>query len=176
MLFSRIKLNRKRHLLLKELSEKSLEQDIESQIGKVDADLIGLSFKEVRTLLGVSKQQVELVISELEKNNEIGFYEFKERGCFIITNGIAALAEKKYKRKNQDIYLNWLRNFVQLFIPVISLIIAYVALTTSITKNQKEQNIEIEKLEQRIESLEKSKIKLKKNASDVNAPLTRSPK
>lgn len=153
MQFHRIKLNHKRHFLLKKLSEKFLEQD-DNKSQNLTADLIGLSFKEIDSLLNVNLEQRELIISELEKNKEIDFYEFKERGCFIDKNGFSALAEKKYINRNHDIYLNWLRNFVQLFIPVASLIIAYVALSMNIAKNKKENSEEIKSLENRIEQLE----------------------
>ncbi len=153
MQFNRIKLNRKRHFLLKKLSEKFLEQ-ADNKSPNLTADLIGFSFKEIDSFLKVNTEQRELIISELDKNNEIDFYEFKERGCFIDKNGLSALAEKKYINRNQDIYLNWLRNFVQLFIPVASLIIAYVALSMNIAKNKKENNAEIKSLENRIEKLE----------------------
>lgn len=155
MQFNRIKQNRKRHYLLQKLSEKFLEQaDNKSQ--SLTGDLIGLSFKQIDSLLKVNIEQRELILSELDKSKEIVFFEFEDRGCFINKNGLSALAEKKYINRNQDIYLNWLRNFVQLFIPVASLIIAYFALSMTISKNKKENSEEIKTLENRIEKLENS--------------------
>ena len=155
MQLNRIKLNQKRHFLLKKLSEKFLEQ-ADNYSPNLKADLLGLSYKQIDSLLNVTLHERELIISELDKNKEIGFYQFQERGCFIDKNGLSALAEKKYINRNHDIYLNWLRNFVQLFIPVASLIIAYIALSTNSTKNKKENNEAIQSLEYRIEQLENS--------------------
>ena len=161
MQFHRINLNRKRHFLLKKLSEKFLEQ-ADNNGSNLTADILGLSFEQIDSLLNVKIKERELIISELDINKEIAFYEFKERGCFIDKNGFSALAEKKYINRNQDIYLKWLRNFVQLFIPVASLIIAYVALSMNIAKNKKENNEEIKNLENRIEQIENRKSVIKK--------------
>ena len=145
--------NRTRHFLLKKLSEKFIQN---SENSSVNADIIGLSYAEIDLLLKRNKKTRELVLSELEKSEEIVFYNLKEKGCFIEPkNGISAFTEKKYLRRNEDIIINWLKNIVQIFIPIASLIIAYLALTLKINTFQKSNSKEVEKLEMKIKSLEK---------------------
>jgi len=46
-------------------------------------------------LLKSGKNDIELVLSELEKSEEIVFYNLKEKGCFINPkNGLSSFVEK----------------------------------------------------------------------------------
>lgn len=148
-----MRLNRTRHFLLKKLSEKFIDN---SENPSDQADVVGLSYSEIDLLLKNNKKNRELVLSELEKSEEIVFYNLKEKGCFIEPkNGLSAFADKKYLRKNNEIIINWLKNFVQIFIPVASLIIAYLALTLKINSFQKTNSKEIKNMELKINELEK---------------------
>ncbi len=159
--------NRTRHSLLKKLSEKFLkEKDNPSN----QADVIGLTYEEIDLFLKNKKGKRELIFSELEKANEIVFFDLdSKKGCFIeLKNGLSALTEKKYLKRNNTIILNWLRNFVQIFIPVASLLITILALSMNIEKNKKVNDEKIEKLELRIEQLEKSLTKKEIEIDSIN--------
>jgi len=146
--------NRIRHSLLKKLSEKLL-REIDNPSDQ--ADVIGMSYEEIDLFLKNKKGERALILSELEKSDEIVYFNLTTKGCFIEPkNGLSALTEKKYLKRNNAIILNWLRNFVQIFIPIASLLIALLALSINIEKNKKANNKKIEKLELRIEQLEKS--------------------
>lgn len=148
-----MRLNRTRHYLLKKLSEKFIEN---RENPSDQADSVGLSYAEIDLLLKSNKKNRELVLSELEKCDEIVYYNLKEKGCFIEPkNGLSALTEKKYLRKNEEIIINWTKNIVQIFIPIASLIIAYLALTLKINTFQKTNTKEIEQIEQKLIKLEK---------------------
>jgi len=148
-----MRLNRTRHFLLKKLSEKFIDNN---ENPSEQADVVGLSFSEIDSLLKNDKKIRELVLYELEKSEEIVFYNLKEKGYFIEpTNGLSAFAEKKYLRKNDEIIISWLKNFVQIFIPIASLIIAYLALTLKINSFQKANSKEIKNMELKINELEK---------------------
>jgi hypothetical protein len=140
-----MRLNRARHFLLKKLSEKFINNN---ENPNKNADVVGLSLHEIDLLLRRNKKNRELILSELEKSGEIVYYNLMEKGCFIEPiNGLSAFAEKKYLRKNNDIIINFLKNFVQIFIPIASMIIAYLALTIKldvIEKSYKIKNIELE--------------------------------
>lgn len=149
-----MRFNLKRHKLLTKLSEKYFEHT-DNFSSNLDAELIGLTNNQIQSFLKINNKERELILSELEKMDEIVPYGYAEKGYFIEpTKGLSAVTEKKYVKRNNDIILNWLRNFAQIFIPIASLIIAYLALSMNIAKNKKEYNEEIKSLENRIEQLE----------------------
>ena len=166
-----MRFNRKRHLLLEKLSEKFIAGTDNSKTN-LHADIIGLNFSEIDSLLKVSKAERELVLSELDKNKEIVFFDLKEEGCFIDTNGLAALTDKKYKKKNEDIIINWFKVFVQIIVPILALLVAVLSLTTKFDSLKKqsdkelqkintiiqEQKVRIEKLERKTKTLPNRKI------------------
>lgn len=140
--------------MLQKLSEKFFKNSDDTK-SNLDADIVGLSLIEIDTLLKIDKNTRELILSELEKADEIVFYNLGEKGCFIEPkNGLSALTSKKYIKQNQDIILTWSRNFVQIFIPVASLLIAFIALSLNISKTKIENSEEINKLELKIEHLD----------------------
>ncbi|TJY31311.1 hypothetical protein [Pontimicrobium aquaticum] len=128
----------------------------------VTADRVGLTFDEIEEKLKISPHKRELILSELNKADEIVFFSLDKLGCMIDEkNGIPALTDKKYINRNWKIILDWIKNFVQIVIPVLALVIAYVSLTSKLdslkTQSDKElqevKNIMLEQ-KKRIEELE----------------------
>jgi len=143
-----------RHSLLKKFSKKFLDnQDIKSG----DADIVGLTLNEIDEFLQHKKDKRDLILSELYKSEEIVSFNLDEKGYFIEPyKGLSAIAEKKYLRKNHKIILDWLRNFVQIFIPVASLLIAFIALSINLKERENETKILRNKLniiENRVDSI-----------------------
>lgn len=148
-----MELNKTRHYILKNLSKKFINNNDNP---RKEANVVGLSFSEIDLLLKKNKNFRDLVLSELYKSNEIVFYDLKEKGCFIEPhNGLSAFAERKYLKKNEDILIKWLKNFVQIFIPIASLIVAYLALTIKLNNIEKSNTKEIKDIEIKINELEK---------------------
>ena len=151
-----MRLNRTRHFVLKKLSQKFIDNN-ENENNK--ADVVGLSFNEIDALLKVTKKKRELILSELDRCNEIVFYELEQKGFFIEPKiGLSALSEKKYLRKNEDIIIKWLKNIVQIFIPIASLLIAYLALTIKINSNNNLNSKQMKIIEMKIKKIEKELI------------------
>lgn len=73
-----MRFNRKRHYVLKILSEKFINEELKL-VGKrnVNADHFGLTYDEIEKLLKISPHKRELVLSELYKANEIVFLTLK---------------------------------------------------------------------------------------------------
>jgi hypothetical protein len=158
--------NLARHSLLKELAKKfgSFGSN-ENDESKIQASLVGLTLSEIDSHLKLSKAERELVLSGLGDAKEIEAFRDgfdKVAGYFITDNvGLNSFVEKKYLHKNNDIILNWLKNIVQLFIPVASLTVAILALSLKFDSRDKILNQKIEsskdniiKLNERINNLE----------------------
>jgi hypothetical protein len=163
--------NRKRHLILGKLIERRNESfnTLYSDHNKT-ADDLGLDFNKVESILNVTNTKRELILSELYINEEIvSFNLYGENGCFVTDYGVTSYANKKYLKKNEDVIINWLKNFVQIVIPVLALVITYISLTTKMdslkTLSDKElrevKNI-MQNQKERIELLE-SKTKILPN-------------
>ncbi|WP_031425460.1 hypothetical protein [Flavimarina sp. Hel_I_48] len=129
----------------------------------IPAELVGLSFKHIEKELNINSYQRELMLSELDKSEEIIFYHLEERGCYIDQkNGFAALSNRKYINQHWSIILDWIKNFVQIVIPVLALIVAYISFTSKMNSIKMQYDKELQDvkniiLEQkdRLEELEK---------------------
>src|SRR5690606_23926697 len=105
---------------------------------------------EIESLLKDSKAERELVLSELDKNQEIEIFDLKEKGCMINDkHGLAAFDSKKYKKMNEDIIIDWIKVFVQIVVPILSLVITILVILKDDSKTTKE----IQAIEQKIQSL-----------------------
>jgi len=159
--------NRTRHLLLKKLAEKYIAN--RDKNGK--ADRLGLKMDEIDLLLGHRKKDRDLIISELGKSKEIHAFDINGKGFFITpSEGLSAYSEGKYLKRNNDIILKWLRNFVQIFIPIASLVVAILALSLKIEKVQQDMEKDVQRINKRIDSLNKSldeKVKSKGRKKDT---------
>ncbi|GAL69085.1 hypothetical protein [Jejuia pallidilutea] len=156
-------LNRKRHKTLKLLSVSR----IQFESGQSDSKTkFGMSFDELQKELKCDRTKCELIFSPLYSNEEIKYTNVDVEGLISTRKGLTAFSEKKYLKENDKIIVNWLRNFVQIVIPVLALLIAYVSLTTKLEslKTQSDKELQVVKksmLEQkeRIKELEnKTKI------------------
>ena len=139
--------NRKRHLLLKVLSRKLLEYP-KKRGEKIDGRLVGLTFEEIDVLLQTDQVERHLILSELISSEEIiNFNTNSGLGVFIEPRiGVSAFSNKKYLNRNWQIIKQWTLNFVQIVIPVLSLLIA--ALVVIKKDNRTIQKIEL--LEQKL--------------------------
>lgn len=155
--------NLARHSMLKKLAERLFS--IENNEAQIQASLVGLTLAEIDNHLSRSTTERELILSGLSDAKEIEAFkdEFdRVSGYFITDNiGLNSFVEKKYLNRNNDIILNWLKNVVQLLIPIASLAVAALALTLKMNTFEKDtiqkiQTIksEIIKLNSRIDKIE----------------------
>ncbi|TDQ28158.1 hypothetical protein CLV82_2960 [Zeaxanthinibacter enoshimensis] len=80
--------------------------------------------------------------------------EFKKDdwyGCYINpSNGLESLSNKKYQVRNRKIIKDGLIDFVQIAVPVLSLLITILV----IVRDDSKRNSEIEAIEEKIEKLQ----------------------
>lgn len=152
--------NLTRHLLLKKLSEKYIATRDTKRDG---ADIIGLRLEEIDEILGNRKKDRDLIVSELGNCKEIHAFNIQGKGFFITpSEGLSAFSEEKYLKKNNDIILRWLKNFVQIFIPLVSLLIAVLALWLRINTTNETNRKEMERLELKMNGIEEKVNKIEK--------------
>ncbi|WP_299278932.1 hypothetical protein [uncultured Psychroserpens sp.] len=153
--------NRKRHKVLKSLSESRIKFD--SGTGESGWKL-GVGFDTLCKSLKCDREKLEVILSELYLNKDIEYTNVDVDEVFSTQQGLVTFASKKYIKENNKLILNWLKNFNQILIPVLSLIIAIVALTIKFNSIQKEiENnlsekylIQIDDLQNQIDSLKKN--------------------
>ncbi|GAA4276000.1 hypothetical protein [Aquimarina mytili] len=99
--------------------------------------------------------ELEKISSELYQNKEIGYYDYDFKGLYIEEKGVASYSNKKY----YSLFINWITDSiklgVQIFIPVLSLLIAYMALSLKLKNTNIENERRIIHLENKLKYFEK---------------------
>tara|TARA_R110002111_G_scaffold261382_2_gene334211 strand:- start:249 stop:761 length:513 start_codon:yes stop_codon:yes gene_type:complete len=154
-----INLNRKRHKTLKLLSDSF----IKFNSNQTESDLkFGVSFNELMSELKCDRNKLEIIIGTLYLNEEVKYTNVDVEGLISTLKGFNSFLDKKYIKENDKIIINWLRNFVQIVIPVLALVVAVLTLISkwdnlkmqSDKELQEVKNI-MQKQKERIELLEK---------------------
>ena len=159
--------NRTRHKALLILSKK-FNKLLNEKTGSIGGNEIGLSNEELNSLLNIDDRKRRLVFSELFKNEEVMPYHLDGiSGCFIHSEkGLESLANERYLERNREIIINWIKDLVQIAIPVLSLIITILVIIRDHTKRNKE----MQQIEQKVEELKKNikSMELKHNNYKTN--------
>lgn len=151
--------NRKRHKTLEFLSDNFIE--FESGERKPNFKL-GKSFEDIVFELKIDAKITEQIFSRLYLDGEVKFTNAHwKNGLYLTQKGLSSFTSKKYLKENENIVLNWLKVFTQIIIPILSLIIAVLALSlkfNSITdsvekKVNKLHKLELKRLELKLDSI-----------------------
>jgi len=160
-----MKYNRTRHRVLGFLAKK-FNEDLSSK----RADDSGLNFSEIDNLLRKKKNQRTLIVSELFKEKEIEYFRLNQVEGYMInpTLGLSAYSEKKYLKRNHEIIINWLKNLVQIIIPIAT--VAILALGLRIKNTDKAINKKFDVMNQKIINLEEkvNQLEILKNDTIIN--------
>lgn len=144
--------NRKRHKVLGLLSKSRIQFDS----GKIESDFkLGVSFEELQKELKCDLNTCELIYSTLYYEKEVEHTDTAVYGLFSTQKGLTSYSEKKYLKENEKLIVNYLRNFVQIVIPILSLIVAILALTLKLDNVKEETDRKIEHLKKTIDEQEK---------------------
>lgn len=160
-------LDLKRHKLLELLSK----QRNNVELDKAEYNALGVSFEKIYKKLNCNEDELKLITSELYTADEIGYHDtYNIIGLFAKDKGLSAFANKKYSRIFWKRIADLTKNAVQIIIPILSLLIAFFALTIKIETLNSETEDKIDKIEKEIDSL-KSQI-LKNNLDLKNKNIT----
>lgn len=159
--------NCKRHELLSILSNQLTLNEL-SHISE-EGDFVDkqLSYSYILEKLKVSDYELNILIKELTENSEINYYlwnDDEKRGLFATSKGLTSFANKKYSKASLSIKKNNIKDFVQIVIPVLSLLATILVIYTT----YKREEIKSEKQEKRIENLENQLKKVKKSVDETN--------
>jgi len=153
----------KRHKLLGILSKQ--RNDLE--LKKAEYNALGVPFEKIYAELNCNEDELKLITSELYSADEIGYHDAHNIvGVFAKDNGLSAFANKKYSRIYWKRISDLTKNAVQIVIPILSLLIAFIALTIKIETLNKSTENKIDNLEKQVielkTELEQNKINIKK--------------
>jgi len=143
--------NLKRHKLLYILSTQKTLKELKG-INNSDENIYiekHLSYLYILKVLKVSGYELNILMKELTENNEIDYYLWNDedkRGLFATSKGLTSFANKKYIKLFWDNIINNSKSVVQIFIPILSLIIAYLAITTKLDNKKKQDEKELQEV------------------------------
>lgn len=166
--------NLKRNKLLKSLSKNHFEANSEKQ--NTDFKL-GLSFSDIDETLKVNPFIREKICAKLLSEKEIVFTNTKVTGFFLTDKGFDSYSSEKYVVENNKIIILYIKNFVQIVIPLLSLIIAVLALSlkfNSITENIEEKvnsknEKQVKSIELKLDSILKLQNKMEHHPNTLNS-------
>lgn len=155
--------NLKRYKILKLLFEQySLYNSDHNHNYYVTCDEVIKNFK-------FTNIEFDAIISLLKSNDEVEFYNVNGIKAILITdNGILAFNTRKYLKIYQKSIKDGVMYFVQTFIPVLSMIIALIAVSN--TRNQKIDMLEIklQKMEIDLKNIYKNQYDNQLHKSNAN--------
>lgn len=150
-------LNLKRHNLLEILSKQSIDFDLHKTTD------FSVSSNTILKKLNINELFLNSIISELNINKEIDYYfwnDIEKKGLFVTPLGVSSYSNKKYKKLFYLNIKNNLKDFVQIIIPILSLLITLLVVKDNLSKESK-FNTQVKELKERIESLENRRNTLK---------------
>ncbi len=166
--------NLKRHKILESLSKNHFEANSEK---RSENFRLGLSFLEIDRILKVNPFIREKICSKLLSEKEIGYTNTQVTGFFLTDKGFDSYSSEKYIIENNKIIVKYIKNFVQIAIPILSLVIAVLALSlkfNSITKNIEEKvnsknEKQIKSIELKLDSILNLQNKKKNSSNTLNS-------
>jgi len=139
-----IKINKKRHKILKLLSDSFIK--FNSNIRDENFKL-GISFDELQRELKCNRHELEIIIVSMYNQNEVKHTNVDVYGLISTSNGFDSYVDKKYLKANTKIIINILKNFTQIVIPVLSLVVAILTITIKLDILKKQYDKELQRLE-----------------------------
>lgn len=157
----------KRHKLLELLSKH--RNNVE--LNKAKHNALGVAFEDIFKELNCNEDELCIITSELYTSDEIGYHNAHSiTGLFAKDKGLTAFSNKKYKKLWWDNLFNISKNIVQILIPIFSLIIAYVALTTKSNNLHKHYEKELQEVKllllKQQEDIKQLEYRIKKNQTE----------
>ena len=129
---------------------------------------LGVSFTVIESELKCTDVFLRQSISELYDNKEIGYHDtYDIIGVHATEKGVASFSNKKYLRIYWTSIKDSIKYWFQILVPVLSLLVALVAVSHDLKKHNEETNIQLKEMKLQIELLQSQieQIKFHKNDS-----------
>ncbi len=137
--------NLKRHKILEILSKQFIKVETEDS-----SEAIGVSFEDLQVKLNCSKIELRRVSSTLYDNKEVDYMDIGLVGMFATEKGLSAYSDEKYKRESNLRLKNNIKDIVQIVVPILSLLIAYLALSFKINKLNEQNEKELKEINKKL--------------------------
>lgn len=98
------------------------------QIDENNMFLRGISIKDLLLKINISEIELNIIISELYENKEI---KKGHDGLIIEKSGIASFTNKKYLKIYKSYVITNLKDIIQIIVPILTSIIAIIAISNS---------------------------------------------
>jgi hypothetical protein len=152
--------NRKRHKVLELLSKSRIQFDS----GRTEPNFkLGVSFDDLKKELECDLDTCELIYSKLYYEKEVEYTDTSVKGLFSTQKGLTSFSEKKYLKENEKIIVNYLRNFVQIAVPILSLTVAILAISLKINNAKEDTDNKIMILKKKLDNQQKIIQEMKQN-------------
>jgi hypothetical protein len=142
-----------RHNLLELLSEKYVAS-------MNNNDELGYPYSYLKTKFNVNEKELFRLIAELFSSKEIQLHNPtgspENLGICATNEGISSCSSKKYLNRHYTLVRTKIKDYVQIIIPILSLLIAYAAINNKIKTSDDEHKHTVEKLIREIETLKYS--------------------
>lgn len=153
--------NLNRHKLLKILSE----QYIKANQGNGP---LGVSWDELQSRMNCTLDKLMEISAPLYEAEEVARHgAHGVNGVYAKMKGVSSYTTKKYKRENNKLIFDLLKNWVQILIPLISLFVTlYVVISSERRMNKKSE--EINRLENRLKEMERNIFEIGRKFETLN--------
>jgi len=158
-------IDRKRHRLLSIVSERLVEIELD----KNSEHMLGVSLEELMIKLNCTDIELRKIVSKLFEEKEVGLYDVSYKGFYCEEKGLTSFHDKKYLREIEKRVFERIKNWVQVLIPVLSLIFSIIIYISAESKLKQGQQ-EIEKLKRDIELIRKNQTKISSVVEDTLKP------
>lgn len=128
---------------------------------------LGVSFTDIESELKCTDTFLRQSISELFENKEIGYHDaYDIVGVHATEKGVASFSNKKYWRIYWTNIKDSVKYWFQILVPVLSLLVALIAVTHDLKEYNEETNIQLKEMKSQIELLQSQVEQLKFHQSD----------
>lgn len=138
-----------RHKILKVLSAKLVENDVAHANGE-NSGTWAVPFKEISEKTKCSEFKIRQAVSVLLDNKEVFLNNVEFNGLGVEEAGLSAFSTNKYLNIYKSSIINFIKDLVQIFIPVISMAITLIAVSNS------NHNVKIDKIETKLQEMQVS--------------------
>ncbi|MCG8806409.1 hypothetical protein G1K75_12180 [Tenacibaculum finnmarkense] len=151
---------------------------LQSLFEKKDDRIDSINKDEFIKKLHLNPEICTFIFETLKDDNEVDFLNVRRADIYITEQGKKALFSEKYKKQNENVIIGFFKIFTQIAIPILSLTIAFIALTLKLTYFSKtiEEKVNL-KNKTKIESINKKLDSiLKLQNKKENNPMTQNDK
>lgn len=135
-----------RHRILRELSKITIKNDVKS-ITQIVNEQYDLTLEELPKRTKCSDIEIRRSVSLLLLNNEVFLLNTEKKGLLIEEAGVSAYSTNKYIKVFYNNIISIIKDVVQILIPVISMIIALIAVANSDSKKSDMLEIKMQKMQ-----------------------------